>query len=338
MQSATVFLKAALLLTFLHGSYVHAFSQDISWMKGLWKEYSGTPYKVPPVKCVNTLQITAVADSAFTGIQTTFFAADTTVRTMYACSGLLTQNNKQFRRGDLVYKKNSNHAGYEWNDCANCDARTYSLYIEHDKLILHIATNNCDSVCNGTIAYYRNLNAFDSTIKQQLLSFYNSSQHDTSSSYSCYTFIYTNKISTATSSQNDENNATATDASLNISTLPVALRERTNKLAKTLQITSPYIEVILLDDAEIDGDIVSLYDNNEEVLSHKTLGREVIKYSIKADKQHAYHEIILVAENLGSIPPNTALMRIRAGDKKYELTTRANMHENAKVVIEYTGE
>ena len=93
-----------------------------------------------------------------------------------------------------------------------------------------------------------------------------------------------------------------------------------------------------LSPAEIDGDIVSLYHNNEEVISHKTLGKEVIKYSFKADKQHTYHELVLVAENLGSIPPNTALMRIRAGEKKYELTTRANLQENAKVIIEYTGE
>jgi hypothetical protein len=127
------------------------------------------------------------------------------------------------------------------------------------------------------------------------------------------------------------------DSSGNTSNLPPLLRERTNKLMQTVQITAPYIEVILLDDAEIDGDIISLYYNNEEVISHKTLGREVIKYSFKADAAHTHHELVLVAENLGSIPPNTALMRIRAGDKKYELTTRANMHENAKVIVEYTG-
>src|SRR4051812_18011946 len=129
--------------------------QNISWMEGLWKEDSGTPYHVPPVKCINTLEITTVADSSFTGIQTTFFAADTAVRVTYACHGLLTQNCLQFHRGDQMYKKNSNRVGYEWINCGVCDASICSLYVEHDKIFLLVSTKDCDSTCNGTITYYR---------------------------------------------------------------------------------------------------------------------------------------------------------------------------------------
>jgi hypothetical protein len=303
-------------------------------MKGLWKEENGMPYHVPPVKCMNTLEIAAVADSSFTGLQTTFFAADTTVKVTYACNGLLSKNCALFHRGDQIYKKNSNHVGLEWNNCGICDARICSLYVEHDKIFLLLSTKDCDSICNGTITYYRDLDDLDKLTKQQLTKLYYKQEYG--SVPVSYTHINnTYQISTDLP---DQNNRSESSPLLRNDAPSSILRGRTNKLEQILQISSPYIEVVLLDDAEIDGDIVSLYDNNEEVISHKTLGKEVIKYRINADKQHARHEIVLVAENLGSIPPNTALMRIRAGDKKYELTTRANMHENAEVVIEYTGE
>jgi len=50
------------------------------------------------------------------------------------------------------------------------------------------------------------------------------------------------------------------------------------------------------------------------------------------------HEFILVANNLGRIPPNTALMRITAGLKVYELFASTSLSENASVVIIYSGD
>jgi hypothetical protein len=334
MQATKLIKIVVLLCIILHSSQVAVFGQEISWMKGLWKEERGMPYQVPPVKCINNLMITTIADSTFTGLQTTFFADDTSIRVTYACNGMLSRSSKYFKRGNIVYKKNSQYKGFEWNSCGNCDTRTCSLYVKYDKIFLMVTTKSCDSTCNGAITYYRDLNDFDTLTKQQLTKLYYNNNE-----YSSMLVSYTERNTQSKGANLPDQNATsASNLLLNNDALPPVLKERTNKLAQTLQISSPYIEVILLDDAEIDGDIISLYDNNKEVISHKTLGKEVIKYSIKANKQNAYHEIILVAENLGSIPPNTALMRIRAGEKKYELTTRANMHENAKVVIEYTGE
>ena len=43
----------------------------------------------------------------------------------------------------------------------------------------------------------------------------------------------------------------------------------------------------------------------------------------------------MYAENLGSIPPNTALIVVTAGDKRYELRSKASLEENAVLVIEY---
>ena len=52
---------------------------------------------------------------------------------------------------------------------------------------------------------------------------------------------------------------------------------------------------------------------------------------------HLQQTVILIAENEGLMPPNTALMRITAGDKQYKLTVSTTGSKNAKIAIEYTG-
>jgi hypothetical protein len=42
----------------------------------------------------------------------------------------------------------------------------------------------------------------------------------------------------------------------------------------------------------------------------------------------------MVAENLGSIPPNTSLMIVTAGTKRYEVFISSSEQKNAKVVFD----
>jgi hypothetical protein len=46
----------------------------------------------------------------------------------------------------------------------------------------------------------------------------------------------------------------------------------------------------------------------------------------------------MFAENLGSIPPNTALIVVTAGTKRYELHSSASLEENAVMLFEYKPE
>ena len=44
-------------------------------------------------------------------------------------------------------------------------------------------------------------------------------------------------------------------------------------------------------------------------------------------------QLLLVAENLGSLPPNTGLLVIRDGDNNYQLNFSADLQTNAAVTI-----
>jgi hypothetical protein len=118
--------------------------------------------------------------------------------------------------------------------------------------------------------------------------------------------------------------------------VPKVLIERENNLVKTIQTDEELIQIDLYDNGTIDHDSISLFHNNKQVIKNGGLSYTPISLKIKCSKEDHRHELIMVAENLGEIPPNTALMVITAGKKRYEVFLTSTEEKNAKVVIEYT--
>lgn len=117
--------------------------------------------------------------------------------------------------------------------------------------------------------------------------------------------------------------------------IPKVLLERENNLVKTIFTNERQLSIEIFDNGTIDNDTISLYHNNKLVISNGKLNYTPLKFNIKCTEEEIRHELILVAENLGEIPPNTALMVITAGKKRYEVFLTSNEKRNAKVVIEY---
>jgi hypothetical protein len=87
------------------------------------------------------------------------------------------------------------------------------------------------------------------------------------------------------------------------------------------------------DHAEIDGDSISLFLNNK--LLQKNILLKAAPYTVKipvADLGDS-NELIMVAENLGSIPPNTSLMIAYINDVRYE--ARLESTENSSAMIRF---
>ena len=53
------------------------------------------------------------------------------------------------------------------------------------------------------------------------------------------------------------------------------------------------------------------------------------------DDENEEHVLVLVAENLGRIPPNTSLMIVQDGDKRYEVRITSTEQKNAMVRFRY---
>ncbi|NNV55849.1 hypothetical protein [Limnovirga soli] len=117
--------------------------------------------------------------------------------------------------------------------------------------------------------------------------------------------------------------------------VPEVIKTRDNPLIKSIITNSSDILIQLYDNGEIDGDTITVFDNNEIIVNKKGLTKQPITINLTSDIQNAHHEIVMVANNLGTIAPNTALMIITTGNKRYELFISSDERKNARVIIDF---
>jgi len=120
--------------------------------------------------------------------------------------------------------------------------------------------------------------------------------------------------------------------------LPKIFKERKNELVQTILTPGPEISIELYDNGEIDGDIISVFQNGKLIASQRGLSTVPITLKLKIDEDNPEQEITMVAENLGSIPPNTALMIVKSGGNRYDLRISSSEQKNAVVRFKYQKE
>ena len=116
---------------------------------------------------------------------------------------------------------------------------------------------------------------------------------------------------------------------------PDALKSRTNELVKTLNVSDENVVVKLFDNGEIDDDTISVYMDKKLVLSAKRLTASPLIIKLKMDEDNSEHELVMVAENLGRIPPNTSLMIVESGDQRFDVRITSTEQKNAVVRFRY---
>jgi hypothetical protein len=112
---------------------------------------------------------------------------------------------------------------------------------------------------------------------------------------------------------------------------------RENKEFKRIQLKDKKFTIEVYDNGTVDDDTISVFYNGKAIISKKKINVLPLKYEVNLDEGKKLHNIVLFAENLGSIPPNTALVIITtASGKRYELFASANLNENAEIIFEYS--
>jgi hypothetical protein len=119
-----------------------------------------------------------------------------------------------------------------------------------------------------------------------------------------------------------------------IPSAPLVLKTRENALVRKIETEAGEIKMEIYDNGQIDGDSVSIYHNNTLIKSHMRLSQKPITITIDIDPSQPHHEIIMVADNLGTIPPNTSVMIITTATNRYELFISSSEQKNAKVVFD----
>ena len=119
----------------------------------------------------------------------------------------------------------------------------------------------------------------------------------------------------------------------NDETLPWVLLGRENKLIKRLTTSSKKITLDLYDNGTIDNDTIIIYDNNKVIANLKRLSYKAIH--VELEFTTGQHDIIIVAHNMGSIPPNTALVVLNDANSRQEFFITTTNKVNAKFEFVY---
>ena len=147
------------------------------------------------------------------------------------------------------------------------------------------------------------------------------------------------KVETKVKTKEDENKvkvktetATATTAPPKPAVVKLSFDQRQNKVMQTINASSDSLLLSFYDNGVIDGDSISVYLNNQPVITNVRLKSTATRQMIYVGNLDEM-KLLLVAENLGTLPPNTGLLMIKDGEESYQVNFSADMQTNALIVI-----
>ena len=91
------------------------------------------------------------------------------------------------------------------------------------------------------------------------------------------------------------------------------------------------VELRFYDNAEVDGDSISLFLNAKLLFTHIRLTDKAYSIKLPVQELSDTNELTMVAENLGSIPPNTSYMVALVGEKRYEAKLASTENSSAMI-------
>ncbi|MBX3240627.1 MAG: hypothetical protein KIT80_00685 [Chitinophagaceae bacterium] len=100
-----------------------------------------------------------------------------------------------------------------------------------------------------------------------------------------------------------------------------------------IPVSGDSIELHFYDNAEIDGDSISLFLNDRLIFEHIFLTDKPFIVTLSVKDLLPVNELVMVAENLGSIPPNTSFMIAYVAGIRYE--ARLESTEGSSAMIRF---
>ena len=117
----------------------------------------------------------------------------------------------------------------------------------------------------------------------------------------------------------------------------ITLTKESSSIFNEIKVDTGEIRLDFYDNAEVDGDTISVTVDGQAVVSHQKLSVKPITVKLNIDPTRREHEVVMIAENEGAIPPNTALLIVTAGDKRYRLFLSSDT-EQKKVLVRFVYE
>lgn len=102
-------------------------------------------------------------------------------------------------------------------------------------------------------------------------------------------------------------------------------------VGNVIQVARSDIRIRVWDNGVVDGDIATLFLNGKRILNRHRVGKS--KFSIPVKLEGDNNVLVLHAESLGSVPPNTVAVSVYDGVKEQVIVLCSNLEESGAVLI-----
>lgn len=115
----------------------------------------------------------------------------------------------------------------------------------------------------------------------------------------------------------------------------VDVNKRSIATTQSVYYQSDSLVLTLYDNGYVDGDTVSVVMNGEVIFSKQGLSTKAVSKTIYITKETPDSiRLVMYAENLGSIPPNTGLLVVHDGEAVYDVRFSADLKSNAAIILQ----
>lgn len=110
--------------------------------------------------------------------------------------------------------------------------------------------------------------------------------------------------------------------------------DRKLETIQTVVFKSDSLRFTLYDNGEVDGDTVSVFLNGKPIISKQGLSTTAINKTVYLTPEMGDSlQLVMYAENLGTIAPNTGLLIIKDGRDRYEIRFSGDLKKNAAIIL-----
>jgi hypothetical protein len=129
-------------------------------------------------------------------------------------------------------------------------------------------------------------------------------------------------------------NSVAAITTPQINKAAASISKRKTEVIRNVFFTSDSLVLSLYDNGTIDGDTVSVVLNGEVIIAKKGLSENAIRTTIHLtpDKGDSL-QLVMYAENLGTIPPNTGVLIVQDGNNRNEIRFAGDMQKSSAVIL-----
>lgn len=113
------------------------------------------------------------------------------------------------------------------------------------------------------------------------------------------------------------------------------LKDRTIKKGKIITVHATTLKIEIYDDAEEDGDMISLNFNGSWLVKNYKIRKRPLVRTIKINPKSPFNFIITFAHNLGKLPPNTIALVIDDGKKKQKILLKSDLETSDVIYLEF---